>query len=138
MPRKSRYSTGVQFGILGAVTLDRLVCPNLRLFIVLLVKRMPHQKAPPECRTVRELSIQDSSRQIDLAPYRAEENMENTSNILTVKEVADILRCSKAHVHNAIHGKVQGLPKLTHLTMGRRKLVRRDWLEQWLESNKTR
>ena len=41
--------------------------------------------------------------------------MENTSNILTVKEVADILRCSKAHVHNAIHGKVQGLPKLTHL-----------------------
>jgi len=55
-----------------------------------------------------------------------------------VKEVADILRCSKAHVHNAIHGKVQGLPKLTHLTMGRRKLVRRDWLEQWLETNKTR
>ena len=38
--------------------------------------------------------------------------MENTSNILTVKEVANILRCSKAHVHNAIHGKVQGLPKL--------------------------
>jgi len=54
------------------------------------------------------------------------------------QEVADILRCSKAHVHNAIHGKVQGLPKLTHLTMGRRKLVRRDWLEQWLETNKTR
>ena len=64
--------------------------------------------------------------------------MENTSNILTVKEVADILRCSKTHVHKVIHGKVQGLPKLTHLTMGRRKLVRRDWLEQWLESNKTR
>jgi excisionase family DNA binding protein len=64
--------------------------------------------------------------------------MENTSSILTVKEVANILRCSKAHVHNAIHGKVHGLPILTHLTMGRRKLVRRDWLEQWLESNKTR
>jgi excisionase family DNA binding protein len=78
------------------------------------------------------------SRQVHLAPYRAEEIMENTSNILTVKEVANILRCSKAHVHNAIHGKVQGLPKLTHLTMGRRKLVRRDWLEQWLETNKTR
>ena len=31
--------------------------------------------------------------------------MENTSNIQTVKEVADILRCSKAHVHNAIQGK---------------------------------
>lgn len=64
--------------------------------------------------------------------------MENTSNILTLKEVAGILRCSKAHVNNAIRGKLQGLPKLTHLTMGRRKLVRRDWLEQWLESNMTR
>jgi len=49
--------------------------------------------------------------------------MDNTSSILTVKEVADILRWSRAHVQNAIHGKVQGLPKLTHLTMGRRKLV---------------
>ena len=61
-----------------------------------------------------------------------------THEILTVAEIAVELRCSKAHVHNAIHGKVHGLPKLTHLTMGRRKLVRRDWLEQWLESNKTR
>ena len=48
---------------------------------------------------------------------------------LDMWHIADILRCSKAHVHNAIHGKVHGLPKLTHLTMGRRKLVRRDWLE---------
>jgi excisionase family DNA binding protein len=78
------------------------------------------------------------SQQVHLVAYRSEEIMENTSNILTVKEVADILRCSKAHVHNAIHGRVQGLPRLTHLTMGRRKLVRRDWLDQWLESNRTR
>ena len=28
--------------------------------------------------------------------------------ILTVREVADELRCSKAHVHNAINGKVSG------------------------------
>ena len=78
------------------------------------------------------------SRPVDLAPDSLEEIMENTSSILTVKEVADILRCSKAHVHNAIYGKVQGLPKLTHLTIGRRKLVRRDWLEQWVEANKSR
>jgi excisionase family DNA binding protein len=98
----------------------------------------PPQEAPPECRTSASIRRLKRSRQVHLAPYRAEEIMENTSNILTVKEVANILRCSKAHVHNAIHGKVQGLPKLTHLTMGRRKLVRRDWLEQWLETNKTR
>jgi hypothetical protein len=52
---------------------------------------------------------EDRSRRVHLAPYSSEEIMENTSSILTVKEVADILRCSKAHVHNAIHGKVHGL-----------------------------
>jgi excisionase family DNA binding protein len=90
---------------------------------------MPNLPINPSVETV----TASSSRAIQFRGL-----MENTSNILTVKEVANILRCSKAHVHNAIHGKVQGLPKLTHLTMGRRKLVRRDWLEQWLETNKTR
>ena len=64
--------------------------------------------------------------------------VENTSSILTIKEVAAILRCSKAHALNVIDGKVRGLPKLTHLSLGRRKVVRKDWLEQWLEANKTR
>ena len=64
--------------------------------------------------------------------------MENTTNILTIKEVADILRCSKDHAQNVIEGKVRGLPKLTHLSLGRRKVVRREWLDQWMEANKTR
>lgn len=64
--------------------------------------------------------------------------VENTSNILTIKEVAAILRCSKAHALNVIDGKVRGLPKLTHLSLGRRKVVRKDWLDQWMEANKTR
>ena len=64
--------------------------------------------------------------------------MEQASTMLTIKDVADILRCSKAHVANAIRGKVPGVPQLTHLRMGRRKLVRREWLEQWMESNRTR
>ncbi len=64
--------------------------------------------------------------------------VENTSNILTIKEVATILRCSKAHALNVIDGKVRGLPKLTHLSLGRRKVVRKDWLDQWMEANKTR
>ena len=64
--------------------------------------------------------------------------MENTSPVLTVAEVAEILRCSKAHVANALHGKVSGLPKLEHLKMGRRQLVRRDWLDQWMEANRNR
>jgi len=64
--------------------------------------------------------------------------MENTARILTVKEVAQILRCSKAHVSNVIHGRVQGTPRLDHLNVGRRKLIRREWLDQWMEVNKTR
>jgi excisionase family DNA binding protein len=64
--------------------------------------------------------------------------MENTSSILTIKEVAQILRVSKAHVHNVLGGKVAGVPKLTHLTLGRRRLVRREWLDQWLEASRTR
>jgi excisionase family DNA binding protein len=95
---------------------------------------MPHV---PATRTTASMRI-NTSRGIFPAPYRTEEIMENTSNILTIQEIAQILRCSKAHVQNALHGKVSGLPKLAHLTMGRRKLVRRDWLEQWLETNKTR
>ena len=60
------------------------------------------------------------------------------SEVLTVREVAEVLRCSKAHVCNVINGKGQGLPRLTHMSMGRRKLVRREWLQQWMEANKIR
>jgi excisionase family DNA binding protein len=57
--------------------------------------------------------------------------------ILTLNEVASILRCSKTHVSNVINGKVAGVPKLTHFAMGRRKLIRRAWLDQWMEANKS-
>jgi hypothetical protein len=67
--------------------------------------------------------------------------MQETSErreILTLHEVAQILRCSKTHVSNVLNGRVPGVPKLTHLAMGRRKLVRRVWLDQWLEANRSR
>jgi excisionase family DNA binding protein len=51
--------------------------------------------------------------------------------ILTVAEVAAELRCSKAHVHNAIRGKVAGVSLFPAICMGRRKLIRRSALEQW-------
>jgi excisionase family DNA binding protein len=58
-----------------------------------------------------------------------------TGEILTVAEVAMELRCSKAHVYNAISGKVEGVCPLPAISMGRRKLVRRAALEQWKETN---
>lgn len=64
------------------------------------------------------------------------ETLSRPKEILTVKDVANILRCSKAHVSNVLNGRVPGLPPLTHLPMGRRKLIRREWLEAWLEASK--
>jgi excisionase family DNA binding protein len=55
--------------------------------------------------------------------------------VLTVTEVALRLRCSKAHVCNAINGKVRGVTPLPAISMGRRKLVRRATLEAWLSVN---
>ena len=56
--------------------------------------------------------------------------------VLTIDDVATILRCSKSHVCNVLNGRIPGVPKLTHFAMGRRKLVRREWLEEWMETNK--
>lgn len=64
------------------------------------------------------------------------DNTNGGREVLTLADVAAILRCSKAHVCNVINGKVPGTPKLTHLSVGRRKLVRREWLEEWMETSK--
>jgi excisionase family DNA binding protein len=57
-------------------------------------------------------------------------------DVLTMREVASILRCSKTHVSNAVNGKVPGLPRLTHVALGRRILIRKEWLQEWMEANK--
>ncbi len=58
--------------------------------------------------------------------------------LLTVAEAARELRCSKAHVHNVIHGKVPDLPPLPVLHIGRRVLIRREALKAWMLSVETR
>ena len=47
------------------------------------------------------------------------------NHILTINDVAAILRCSKTHVSHVLAGKIPGIPRLTHIAMGRRKLTRR-------------
>jgi hypothetical protein len=54
--------------------------------------------------------------------------------ILTLREVAIVLRCSKAHAAKLLNGEIRGLPPLTHVAMGRRKVVRRDWLETCIKT----
>ncbi len=58
-------------------------------------------------------------------------------DVLTLREVAKILRCSKTHVSNVVNGKVGGVPTLAHVRMGRRIVIRSAWLHDWMEANKT-
>jgi len=60
----------------------------------------------------------------------------NEKRVLTINDVASILRCSKTHVSHVLAGKIAGTPRLTHIAMGRRKLIRREWLDEWMETNK--
>jgi hypothetical protein len=59
----------------------------------------------------------------------------NDNSIMTVVEVAKELRCSKAHVCNAINGKLNGVTPLPAISLGRRKLVRRSTFAAWLAEN---
>lgn len=63
-------------------------------------------------------------------------NENRDQEILTLREVAAVLRCSKAHVSRLFNGKVPGLPPLAHIAIGRRKITRRDWLQTWMEGYK--
>jgi excisionase family DNA binding protein len=58
---------------------------------------------------------------------------DHTAGVLTVVEAARLLRCSKAHLHNVIGGKVHDLPPLPVLRIGRRVLIRQEALLRWME-----
>jgi excisionase family DNA binding protein len=58
----------------------------------------------------------------------------NEQHLLTLAEVAATLRVSKAHVSKLINGRVRGTPPLPAARLGRRVIVRKESLEQWLLS----
>jgi len=55
--------------------------------------------------------------------------------LLTLAEVAKLLHCSKAHICNAVAGRVRGCPPIPAVSLGRRKLVRRESLLSWISEN---
>jgi hypothetical protein len=61
--------------------------------------------------------------------------MDMDADILTIADVAAELRCSKAHVLNAVNGKLKNVSPLPSISLGRRKLVRRAALAEWLRAN---
>src|SRR5215467_6027022 len=60
--------------------------------------------------------------------------MEFDSDILTIADVAEFLHCSEPHFGRLINGAVRGVPALPAIALGRRKLVRRKSLLQWLDA----
>jgi excisionase family DNA binding protein len=61
--------------------------------------------------------------------------MNNLDPVLTAREVAEDLRCSKSQVYRLMTGEVEGLTVLPHLALGRKKVVPRSALEQWKREN---
>jgi len=62
-------------------------------------------------------------------------NTVNDFDLLTLSEVATLLHCSKAHISNAVAGRLAGCPPIPAVSLGRRKLVRRAALLEWIERN---
>jgi excisionase family DNA binding protein len=54
-------------------------------------------------------------------------------NLLTMKAVAEVLHCSKAHVCHLVAGGVRGCAPLPAVHLGRRMLVRRESLLRWIQ-----
>lgn len=55
------------------------------------------------------------------------------SPVMTLKQAASYLQISKAHLSNVINGKVAGVTPVRCIRMGRRILIKREWIEEWLE-----
>lgn len=60
-------------------------------------------------------------------------NANPESPVLTLNQAARYLQVSKAHLSNVINGKVPGVERLRFFRMGRRILIKREWIDQWLE-----
>ena len=52
--------------------------------------------------------------------------------VLTIADVAQVLRCSKAHVCKIMNGEVKGTARIPAIAVGRRKIVRREALLRWM------
>ena len=56
------------------------------------------------------------------------------SHVLTLDQAANFLRISKAHLSNVINGKVPEVQPLRCFRVGRRILIKREWVDEWMES----
>ncbi len=57
------------------------------------------------------------------------------NDLLTLAAVAELLHCSKAHIANVVAGRVRGCRPIPAVSLGRRRLVRRVSLDEWIAAN---
>ena len=62
------------------------------------------------------------------------EGLNIVPQVLTLREAAEYARVSKSHLSNVLKGKVPDLPRLRSFRVGRRVVIKRDWLDEWRES----
>ena len=75
-----------------------------------------------------------STKSLDESERVSEGKDATIPKVLNLAEAADLVRCSRAHLCNIVHGKIPGIPLLPSVRIGRRVLFRRESLEQWLEA----
>lgn len=85
--------------------------------------------------TMSRLRIKPSENEHFRTAEDAPSRPPTSGGLLTVIEVARELRCSKAHVHNLINGRVSGVKPLPAIPLGRRRIVRRESLNEWIATN---
>jgi len=56
-------------------------------------------------------------------------------DLLTLADAAKLLHCSKAHICKAVSGRIRGCTPIPAVSLGRRKLIRRESLRLWIERN---
>ena len=55
------------------------------------------------------------------------------TSVFTLEQAAAYLQVSKAHLSNVIAGKVRGVLPVRSFRIGRRILIKREWIDDWLE-----
>jgi excisionase family DNA binding protein len=52
---------------------------------------------------------------------------------MRLTDAAAYLNISKSHLSNLINGRVPGVPPIRAHRAGRRILIKREWIDEWLE-----
>jgi len=60
--------------------------------------------------------------------------VQTESPVMNLRQAAAYLQVSKAHLSNVIQGKVFGVPPVRCFRVGRRVLIKREWIDEWLET----